>query len=260
MEIPFFQVDAFTARAFGGNPAAVCPLESWLPDATLQSIAMENNLSETAFFVPVASGFHLRWFTPLVEVDLCGHATLASAFVVMNHLEPGLSQLRFTTQKAGDLTVSREGDRYLLDFPSRPPHRATAPDGLLEALGGNAIEVWCASDYMAVYASEAEVRALAPKMDQLASLDIFAAIATAPGDDSDFVSRFFAPAKGIPEDPVTGRAHCTLIPFWADRLGKSSLRAKQVSRRGGELFCRSLGDRVEIGGHAVLFAEGVIRL
>jgi len=259
MRIPLYQVDAFTSRLFGGNPAAVCPLEAWLEDRTLQSIAAENNVSETAFFVGGNGRYDLRWFTPAVEVDLCGHATLASAFVIFTRLEPSLEAVSFRS-KGGELRVTRGGDLLTLDFPARAPSRCEAPEAVARALRTPPREVWAARDYMAVYASEDDVRALEPDMDRVAALDRFAVIVTAPGRSSDFVSRFFAPSQGVPEDPVTGSAHCTLVPYWAKRLGKPRLHALQVSRRGGELFCEDRGDRVAIGGRAVQFLEGTIDL
>jgi PhzF family phenazine biosynthesis protein len=261
MDIPFYQVDAFAPRVFSGNPAAVCPLENWLDDATLQAIALENNLSETAFFIPDGNdGYHLRWFTPATEVDLCGHATLASAYVLMNHLDSSKKEVRFRS-RSGDLRVTREGDLYALDFPSRPPQRIDIPQDLVEALGGVSPEsVWKARDYLVVYKDEQRVRALAPNMDKVAALDVFAVIVTAPGRDVDFVSRFFAPGRGVAEDPVTGSAHCTLIPYWSHVLGKKNLVAHQISARGGELFCEDRGDRVKIAGRATLFATGTIHL
>ena len=259
MKIRQYQVDAFTSRLFGGNPAAVCPLESWLEDETLQAIAAENNLSETAFFVGGRGSYELRWFTPTVEVNLCGHATLASAFVVFRHLEPSLEAVSFRS-KSGELRVTRSGDLLTLDFPAWRPSRCEAPEALIRGLGHAPREVWATEDYLAVYESEHEVRALQPAMDALGGLDRFAVIVTAPGRRSDFVSRFFAPRQGIPEDPVTGRAHCTLVPYWASRLDKSRLHALQVSRRGGELFCEARGERVGIGGRAVQFLEGTIEV
>jgi PhzF family phenazine biosynthesis protein len=259
MNIPLFQVDAFTSRVFGGNPAAVCPLDKWLPDPLLQSIALENNLSETAFFVYENSAVRLRWFTPACEVDLCGHATLAAAYVIMNHLEKGTDEVRFQS-KSGELRVEREGDRYTLDFPSRAPVRVQPPAVLVSALGVEPDECWKSRDYLCVYDHEQHVRSLTPDMGKLAMCDLFAVIVTAPGKDADFVSRFFAPAQGVPEDPVTGSAHCTLVPYWSNRLGKKSLHAYQVSKRGGELFCEDQGARVKIAGHAALYATGTIHL
>jgi len=259
MQIPVYQVDAFTSRPFGGNPAAVCPLDSWLPDETLQSIALENNLSETAYIVKENGRLGIRWFTPATEVDLCGHATLASAYVLFQELGHKEDLIRFDS-KSGELRVTRAGDLLALDFPARPPQPAELPAEILSALGGTPLEIYKARDYMVVYANEEEVRGLSPDMDRLMKFDAFAFIVTATGDHSDFVSRFFAPRGGIPEDPVTGSAHCTLIPFWAKRFGKNSLYALQVSRRGGELFCELRGDRVSIAGRAALFLKGTIYL
>lgn len=259
MRLPVYFVDAFTSRRFSGNPAAVCPLEEWLPDSVLQAIAAENNLSETAFFVPSGDGYHLRWMTPAVEVDLCGHATLATASVLMTTLRPDLDSVTFQT-KSGQLVVKREGDLYSLDFPSRPPSDCAVHTKLVEALGAAPEAVLAARDYLVIYKNEEAVRALRPNMELLTTIDRFATIVTAPGNSVDFVSRFFAPAKGVPEDPVTGSAHCTLIPYWAKRLGKPSLHALQVSPRGGELWCTDLGERVRISGHAVRYLEGSILL
>jgi PhzF family phenazine biosynthesis protein len=234
-----------------------------VPDATLQAIAMENNLSETAYFIKEGSAYHLRWFTPGVEVDLCGHATLASAWVIFERLEPGLTSVSFQT-RSGELSVTRKGDLLALDFPSRRPEPVRPAPPLLEALGGNPVEIWAERDYMVVYETEEEISALNPDMSLLSKIDRFAAIVTAPGKAGehacDFVSRFFAPAKGVPEDPVTGSAHCSLIPYWAERLGKTHLYARQISKRGGELYCELHGDRVTIAGRAAPFLEGVIRL
>jgi predicted PhzF superfamily epimerase YddE/YHI9 len=259
MRVPIYQVDAFTDKLFGGNPAAICPLASWLPDATMQSIAAENNLAETAFFVKDGDGYALRWFTPAVEVDLCGHATLASAHIIFKFLEPRRESVDFRTLKAGTLTVARRDDMLVMDFPAWPPSPAEPPPGLLAALGGKPREVLRARDCAVVYDSAAEVLALAPDFAALAKVDCWAAIATAPGENGvDFVSRFFAPAKGVPEDSVTGSSHCTLVPYWAKRLGKAGLVAHQLSQRGGSLHCALRGDRVSIGGHAVLYLEGQI--
>lgn len=259
MRIPLYQVDAFTSRMFAGNPAAVCPLEDWLEDSVLQAIAAENNLSETAFFVDSGDRFHLRWFTPAVEVDLCGHATLAAAFVILNYLEPRREEVRFDT-RSGELAVRRDGSLLAMDFPARPPVPCDVPEGLVEALGATPAGTFRSRDLMALFETEEEVRALRPRMELLAQVDAFAVIATAPATDADFVSRFFAPRNGIPEDPVTGSAHCTLVPYWARRLGKSSLHARQVSARGGELWCRDEGERVTLKGGAVLFLQGQIVL
>ena len=259
MRIPIYQVDAFTSRLFAGNPAAVCPLEDWLTDEQMQSIAAENNLAETAFLIPDGAGYQIRWFTPAVEVDLCGHATLASAHVILNCLGGNGPEIRFQS-KSGELIVRLDGDRLALDFPARPPQHCDVNPRLIEALGTVPLEILAARDYLVVYSSEDQVRTLQPNMELLSEIDRFAVIVTAPGKDVDFVSRFFAPAKGVPEDPVTGSAHCTLIPYWARRLGKASLRARQISPRGGELWCELAQDRVHIGGHAVLYLEGSIHL
>jgi PhzF family phenazine biosynthesis protein len=262
MRLPLYQIDAFvTGEPFSGNPAAVCPLDSWLPDELMQAIAAENNLSETAFFVPEGEGYALRWFTPATEVDLCGHATLASAYVIFSFLAPSLQAVRFRTEKAGTLAVSRDGELLALDFPARPPEPCAAPEGLAAALGRAPKAVLAARDYLAVYGDPEDVAALAPDFSAIARLDRFAVIATAPGSGGvDFVSRFFAPARGVDEDPATGSAHCTLIPYWAERLGKSRLLARQVSRRGGILHCELLADRVAIAGRAVLYLEGTIEV
>ncbi|MGA3190199.1 MAG: PhzF family phenazine biosynthesis protein [Bryobacteraceae bacterium] len=258
MNVPIYQVDAFTGKLFGGNPAAICPLDQWLPDATMQSIAAENNLAETAYYIRKNGGFHIRWFTPGTEVDLCGHATLAAAHVIMElRKEAKQGRVSFDS-KSGELVVTRESDLYALDFPARPPSETTFDANLFEALGATPKQVLGARDYFCIFDTEAEVRALKPNMEKLAAIDRFATIVTAPGADCDFVSRFFAPAKGIPEDPVTGSSHCTLIPYWAARLGKKKLFARQVSPRGGELWCEDRGDRVTIAGRAVKYLEGTI--
>lgn len=260
MKVPLYKIDAFTSRVFGGNPAAVVPLESWLDDDTLQAIAAENNLSATAFIVGGRGRYQIRWMTPTTEVKLCGHASLASAWVVFNELEPGKDSVTFDS-KSGPLVVAREGALLALDFPSGPPEPATAAlPALTEALGRAPREAWAARDYMAVFDSAGEVLALRPDMARVAALDHFGVIVTAPGDGVDFVSRFFAPSEGIPEDPVCGSAHCTLVPYWARRLGKTRLRARQISARGGELECEDRGARVRIAGAAVKFLEGVIEL
>jgi predicted PhzF superfamily epimerase YddE/YHI9 len=259
MRIPYYQVDAFTARTFGGNPAGVCVLEEWLSDDVLQCIAAENNLAETAFFVRQNDDYQLRWFTPLIEVDLCGHATLASAFVLFSELGCGGETIRFHS-RSGLLGATRRSEVIELDFPSRPPIPCSPPDELLRALGREPREVLRSRDLMAVYDSPADVAALTPDMALLAELDCLGVIVTARGKDEDFVSRFFAPKVGVPEDPVTGSAHCSLIPFWAQRLGKTELFARQISRRGGELFCRQLGDRAGIGGRAVVYSRGELEI
>lgn len=260
MSLPYFQVDAFTSRVFGGNPAGVCPLDSWLPEATLQAIAAENNLSETAFLVGRDGRYELRWFTPTVEVDLCGHATLASAFVVFNELGYTGERVSFQT-KIGELGASRDGDRIVLDFPAWPAQRhAEVPAILADALGWLPRELHKTRDFLAVFSSEEEILSLRPEPTLLAKLDCLGVICTAPGTDSDFVSRFFAPGAGIIEDPVTGSAHSTLIPYWSARLGKKQLFARQLSQRGGELFCEDRGERVGIGGRARLYSRAQLEI
>jgi predicted PhzF superfamily epimerase YddE/YHI9 len=261
MRLPIYQVDAFTDSLFGGNPAAVCPLETWLPEKTMQAIAAENNPAETAFFVREGRDYALRWFTPTVEVDLCGHATLAAGQIVFRFIEPERDSVSFRTMNAGALVVSRRGEMLALDFPARPAVPVDPPPGLLAALGGASREVLRARDDLVVYGSAAEVAALDPDLAALAKVDCWAAIVTALGEDGiDFVSRFFAPAQGVPEDQVTGSSHCTLVPFWAHRLGKTQLDARQLSRRGGALSCALAGDRVSIAGRAVLYLEGQIEV
>lgn len=259
MKIPIYQADAFTSELFGGNPAAVCPLQEWLPDATMQKIAAENNLAETAFFVPTNNGFHLRWFTPELEIDLCGHATLATAHIIFTELNYSDSIIQFETQKAGVLTVSKNGDRYTLDFPSRPPQPAEMPDNLLEGVDNKMpVEVLRSRDYFLVYENEQDIIDMQPNHFAIAKVDAIGVIVTAPGRDVDFVSRFFAPAAGVPEDPVTGSAHCNLIPYWAERLGKTELHAYQLSARKGELWCEHKSDRVLMSGNAVTYLKGEI--
>ncbi|MDX2110099.1 MAG: PhzF family phenazine biosynthesis protein [Verrucomicrobiota bacterium] len=261
MKLPVSIINAFTQRVFGGNPAAVCPLETWLPDATLQAIAEQHNLAETAFTVPLDApgSYHLRWFTPAVEVPLCGHATLAAAHVLFA-AHPTLETLRFHTL-SGWLTVIRAADRLTLDFPARTLVQP-APKPVVDALFPSALEAWVdsATNLFVILPTEAAVKALTPDLPLLARHPYHGAIITAPGDTVDFVSRFFAPALGVPEDPVTGSAHCTLTPYWATRLGKPTLTARQVSRRGGELWVHSAGERVHISGHARTYATGIIDL
>ncbi|MDP6785689.1 MAG: PhzF family phenazine biosynthesis protein [Rhodospirillales bacterium] len=262
MTIPLYQIDAFAEEIFQGNPAAVCPLREWLADERMQAIAAENNLSETAFFVPgkKPGDYDLRWFTPAAEIDLCGHATLASAYLIMSRLAPDLDVVRFSTL-SGTLEVRREGELLALVFPARPPDAYDPAPGLVEALGVEPEGMGASRrDVMAVYGDEATVRAMAPDLRLLAAIDRQGVIVTAPGDECDFVSRFFAPALGVDEDPVTGSAHCTLIPYWAERLGKTELHARQISARGGELTCRAMGERVGIAGQARLYMEGTIAL
>jgi PhzF family phenazine biosynthesis protein len=259
MNIPIYQVDAFTDKLFGGNPAAVCPLEDWLDPEIMQHIAAENNLSETAFFMKKENIFELRWFTPKIEVELCGHATLASGHVIFNHLGFDEKQIAFSSV-SGELGVTRANNRLILDFPATPPSPADTDEGLIQGLGMRPKEVYKSRDYLALFESEADILSLKPNFDILGKLDCLGIIVTAKGNNSDFVSRFFAPAAGINEDPVTGSAHTTLIPFWAKRLRKNVLHAFQLSERKGELFCELAGSRVKIGGHAVTFFIGEITL
>jgi PhzF family phenazine biosynthesis protein len=260
MALPFHQVDAFTSRAFGGNPAAVMPLPEWLPDETLQAIAAEHNLAETAFFVPQGRDFHLRWFTPMVEVPLCGHATLASAYIVLNELDRARKDVVFHT-RSGALTVVRDGDRLLMDFPAYgtepASHSEVAP--VAEALGAKIIDLRRGPHYIAVVESEDIVRNLKPDLARVAALplDVFV---TARGAKADFVSRVFLPKIGIPEDPVTGGAHCFLTPYWSEVLERKTFFARQLSQRGGELWLRLEGDRVKIAGHAVLTVTGQVHI
>jgi PhzF family phenazine biosynthesis protein len=259
MTLPIYQADAFTDQLFGGNPAAVCPLTEWLPDEVLQKIAAENNLAETAYFVKTEDGYHLRWFTPEYEIDLCGHATLASAHILYTELGYEANEIHFTTEKAGTLIISRKDDRYTLDFPSRPANPAELPEGLQEALSDQLpVDVLRGRDYMLVYENEQTIADMAPNFMALAKVDTVGVIVTAPGTRSDFVSRFFAPGAGIPEDPVTGSAHCNLIPYWAEKLGKTELHAYQISSRRGELWCELKGDRVLMSGKAVTYLKGEI--
>jgi len=261
MRTPIFQIDAFTTRRFAGNPAAVMPMDSFLPDAVMQAIAAENNLAETAFLVREGSDYRLRWFTPATEVPLCGHATLASAAVVMERLEPGRNRVIFHSA-SGPLTVSRADAGYVMDFPARPSEPVPTPPGLAEALGLVPVETLVnAFNYLAVLENARVLRELAPDTAALARMDRTGVIVTAQGDGVyDFVSRYFAPAKGIPEDPVTGAAHCMLAPYWARRLGKTVFRAYQASRRGGEIICRVVRDRIELEGSCAFYLEGEVEI
>lgn len=259
MKIPIYQIDAFTNSVFKGNPAAVCPLASWLEDRVLQAIALENNLSETAFFVDQGDHYQIRWFTPEVEVDLCGHATLAAAYVIFHFSKPGTTSVRFLS-KSGQLNVTEREQLVCLDFPVMEASPCPPPDTLLQSLRMKPQEVLAARDYLVVYKDEEDVRSIQPDFALLKQLDRLGVIITSPGHKSDFVSRFFAPKAGIPEDPVTGSAHCTLTPYWSKRLRKNSLVARQVSTRGGELFCDYQGERVIIAGQAVCYLEGWIRI
>lgn len=261
MRTPIFQVDAFTTRRFAGNPAAVMPMDTLPDDATMQAIAAENNLAETAFLLPHDGGYRLRWFTPTTEVPLCGHATLASAAVVMERLEPGRTRVIFHSA-SGPLTVDRVGAGYVMNFPARPSEQIPLLPGLAEALGAQPVEVYAnAFNYLALLESPQVLRDLAPDMAAIARIDRPGVIVTTSGEEPfDFLSRYFAPAKGIPEDPVTGSAHCMLAPYWAARLGTTTFRAFQCSPRGGEVLCRLKGDRVELEGSCVFYLEGEVEI
>ena len=257
MELTLYQIDAFTDRVFKGNPAAVCPLNDWLTDTDLQAIAEENNLSETAFFVPAETGFHLRWFTPKAEVDLCGHATLATAFVIFNYSDYADETVKFET-RSGELTVTKSDDLLVMDFPSQPGKPCTTPPLLVEGLGKTPIEVLSSEDYMAVFENEEDVTALKPNFNALSKLDLRGVMVTAKGKNVDFVSRFFAPRYDINEDPVTGSAPCALTPYWSDKLNKTRLSARQISKRTGYIECELKGNRVFLSGRAVKYMEGKI--
>jgi PhzF family phenazine biosynthesis protein len=257
MKLPIYQIDAFASEPFGGNPAAVVPLDRWLPDARMQAIAQENNLSETAFFVAEKGAYRIRWFTPLEEVDLCGHATLAAAFVLFTELGYRGDMIRFLS-RSGDLKVTGDGQLLTLDFPSQPPLPCAAPGILVEGLGRQPVECHQGEDYLAVFASQEDIAAIEPDFAVLAKLDRRGVIVTAPAEEYDFVSRFFAPALGVPEDPVTGSSFTQLAPYWSHRLGKPQMTARQVSRRGGDVVCELAGNRVLISGPAVKFLEGWI--
>lgn len=258
MPLRFYQIDAFTPELFRGNPAGVCPLESWLPDGLMQKIAMENNLAETAFYVRTGDRFRIRWFTPAVEVDLCGHATLAAAYVIFNYDRFAGEAIELDS-RSGPLRVRRAGDLLTLDFPVDPILPVEPPAGLVEALGSGPREVFRGkTDYLAVFGSQAEIEAMKPDFKKLARIEARGVIVTAPGTDVDFVSRFFAPQVSIDEDPVTGSAHTSLAPYWAGRLGKNELEAVQLSPRRGWLRVCLNGDRVEISGRARAYLEGRI--
>jgi PhzF family phenazine biosynthesis protein len=261
MKQTMYQVDAFADKIFSGNPAAVVPLEDWLPDGLMQQIAMENNISETAFFVKTDEGYHLRWFTPTFEIDLCGHATLASAYIIKNFIAPHLAEIHFSTQKAGVLKASAKDGLYTLDFPSRVPASSNVHPKLLSSLGvQNVVEVLKSRDYFVVLPDEDAVRHLEPDFLAMKELDALGVIVTAKGKSSDVVSRCFYPALGITEDPVTGSAHCNIVPYWSEKMGKTKLFCRQLSPRGGDLWCELNGDRVLMSGKCVLFMEGSIEV
>ena len=256
-----YQVDAFASELFSGNPAAVCIMDAWMPEELMQSIAAENNLAETAFAVPSTDGYEIRWFTPETEVALCGHATLATAHVLFTTLDQRLSRIRFQSRQRGILEVSKAGDWLVLDFPSDPPSQIEMPEGLQSALGGMPKSCWKGlTDYMVVYETAEEIRALKPNFHLLNKIPVRGVIATSPGGNFDFVSRFFAPRCGVPEDPVTGSAHTTLTPYWARVLGKTGLNAAQLSSRGGTLRCELTGDRVKLAGKAITYMKAELYL
>lgn len=258
MKLKIYQIDAFAENVFSGNPAAVIPLENWLPDQTMQNIALENNLSETAFFIPAESGFYIRWFTPVAEVKLCGHATLATAHVLFNHLNYPENEIRFDSQ-SGILNVKKENGLIVLDFPALKPEETELPENLKNAFDFQPVRCLKGrDDMMLVFKDEKEISEIKPDFQQILFSKTRGIIVTAQSETFDFVSRFFAPAVGVNEDPVTGSAHTMLIPFWANELGKNELTAKQVSPRGGILFCKFLNERVEIGGKAVTYLTGEI--
>ena len=259
MKIPIYQVDAFSQHIFGGNPAAICPLESWLPDSVMQNMALENQLSETAFFVKEEKAYHLRWFTPAIEIDLCGHATLASAHVLYQHLGH-IGPLAFRTL-SGILEVEQKEDKYFMKLPSRPPEKLDGPKNVVEAMGLAPLEIRKSRDYFFVFENESQIRNMEPKFDLIYEWEEAVGVTvTAPGDSADFVSRFFAPRAMINEDPVTGSAHCNLVPYWSEKLGKKKLYAEQLSKRKGELHCEDLGEQISLGGNAVTFFQGKIDL
>ena len=260
MNIPIYQVDAFTNQPMRGNPAAVCPLNEWLADETMREIAAENNLSETAFFVNRGNRYEIRWFTPTTEIDLCGHATLATSHVIFNCLNLEDKVVDFFSPRSGRLAVEKKKDLLVLDFPTFSLNEIAIPAGLVEAVGKRPQRIWETQSHMAMslFENEEEIKSIQPDMTALGRIPFDEIIVTAKGVDSDFVSRVFAPRIGIPEDPVTGASHCALIPFWAEQLGKEKLHARQLSQRGGDLFCELRSERVKIGGHAVLYLKGEI--
>ncbi len=260
MSLSIFQVDAFTKKPLSGNPAAVCPLDEWLEDDAMLKIAAENNLSETAFFVKRDEDYELRWFTPMVEMDLCGHATLASAYVIFDCLKLEDKVINFHSARSGKLSVVKQGDLLVLDFPKFDLEELDISEDLISVIGKKPQKLWETQGHMAMllYESEEEIRSIEPDMSALMKIPFDEVIVTAEGTEADFVSRLFAPKIGIPEDPVTGATHCALIPYWAERLGKEKLYARQLSKRGGELFCELDGDRVKIGGNAALYMKGEI--
>lgn len=261
MKLTLYQVDAFADEVFRGNPAAVVPLESWIDEGLMQSVAAENNLAETVYFVKTDAGYHIRWFTPEYEIDLCGHATLASAYVIKNFLEPHIREINFTTQKAGALKAYAADGLYTLDFPARMPQSCDVPENLLASVGiTDAVEVLRSRDYFIVLPNEDAVRNVEPDYTLMKGIDTVGVIVTAPGKEADAVSRCFYPGAGVPEDPVTGSAHCNVVPYWSGKLSKTKLFCRQLSPRGGNLHCELRGDRVMMSGGCVLFLKGEIYL
>ena len=260
MKIPIYQVDAFASEVFKGNPAAVCPLKEWLPDEVMQKIAQENNLSETAFFINKEDSFDIRWFTPISELDLAGHPTLATAHVIIEELNLKFNKIIFKTKIGDSLIVSKKKNLLIMNFPSRPPKLYNNIELVSEALRKKPLALFRHRDAVAVFENEEDIKSMIPNMEKLEKLDYASVIITAPGRDVDFVSRNFAPKLGIPEDPVTGSAHCELIPYWSKILNKKELLANQISERGGKLYCTHNGDRVTIGGQAVTFLRGEIEI
>lgn len=258
-KLSIYQIDAFAEKVFEGNPAAVIPLDQWMEDELMQKIAMENNLSETAYFVKTDEGFHIRWFTPANEIDLCGHATLASAYVIKNFIEPHLAEIHFSTVKAGALKVKASDGIYTLDFPSRMPISCEVPDKLIKSLGVSTfVEVLRSRDYFIVLPDEEAVKNIEPDFSMMAEVDTIGVIVTARGQSADVVSRCFYPGLGIAEDPVTGSAHCNIVPYWSEKLHKTKLFCRQLSARGGDLQCELQGDRVLMSGKCVLYMTGEI--
>lgn len=257
MEINIYQIDAFADEVFKGNPAAVCPLERWIDESVMQKIAVENNLSETAFFVKKENSYEIRWFTPEYEIDLCGHATIASAYVIFNFLEEGKKEIEFGS-KSGTLKVKNENGKLWLDFPARAPEISEIDENLINGVGKISTKILKSRDYFMVYENEDDIRSITPDFATLAKVNAVGVIVTAKSEKYDFVCRYFAPGAGVPEDPVTGSAYCTLIPYWSSVLGKEKLKAYQLSARGGEVMCENRGERVLIGGSAKLYMIGKI--
>lgn len=259
MQLKLYQIDAFAKKIFEGNPAAVCPLDSWLDDALMRKIAMENNLSETAFFVKEGTNYHIRWFTPLEEVDMCGHATLASAFVLFEILNYPNDEIVFDS-KSGELRVRRERDKLLMDFPAQEITACPIPLAIAEAFVMQPKECYKSMDYLLVFENEEDILKAKPNLEKLKNIDARGVIITSKSQEYDFVCRFFAPKIGIDEDPVTGAAFTQLVPYWSKALGKNEFRAKQISQRGGEVFCKLYGSRVEIAGYGIKYFEGMVEL